>query len=260
VNSAVFIGGGRITSALIAGLRKAKHKGAITVHDRNPEKLRALKRDFGVAIEPDLCAAVARADMLILAVRPNSIAETLDSIACFARTSNPLVVSLAAGVPLKNLRPHVKPWLRWSRALPSPLCRIRRGLTAVAFDQKLSRHDREHVRKFFGQVGRVLEMPESRLDVFNAAYSPLTAIMRWRSMPKARRRADWTRKPPSPPHLTPWLTRSSTGGKADRIFAACCKNPLRPAELLLQHCKPWMRQATKKPSPKALPPASVRRN
>ncbi len=172
MSATAFIGGGRITSALIAGLRKAKHKGAITVHDRNPEKLRALQRDFGVATEGDLCAAVAKADMLILAVRPSSVVETLHSFAPFADASNPLVVSLAAGVPLKKLRLHLKPWLRWSRALPSPVCRVGRGLTAVAFDRKLSGPDREQVRKFFGQVGRVLEMPESRLDAFNAAYSP----------------------------------------------------------------------------------------
>lgn len=97
MSATAFIGGGRITSALIAGLRKAKHKGAITVHDRNPEKLRALQRDFGVATEGDLCAAVAKADMLILAVRPSSVVETLHSFAPFADASNPLVVSLSRG-------------------------------------------------------------------------------------------------------------------------------------------------------------------
>ena len=35
----MFLGGGRITSALVAGLRRAGHQGVIVVHDRNPEKL-----------------------------------------------------------------------------------------------------------------------------------------------------------------------------------------------------------------------------
>lgn len=171
MNATVFMGGGRITSALIAGLRRAGYRGKIVAHDRNAEKLRALERDFAVTVEPDLECAVARAHMLVIAVRPASVAEMLDSIARCAGSS-PLVVSLAAGVPLKKLRPRLGRGTRWARALPSPICRIGRGLTAVTFARNLSVSDRNRVRSFFERVGAVLEMPESRFDAFNAAYSP----------------------------------------------------------------------------------------
>lgn len=172
MNTTVFMGGGRITGALLAGLSRAEHHGAILVHDRNAEKLRALQLDFGVAVEPDLQAAIAKADMLIIAVRPASVAELLDSIGRCAGASPLLAVSLAAGIPLKNLRARLSSRVRWARALPSPICRIGRGLTAVAFARNFLGRDRERVRKFFEQVGTVLEMPENRLDAFNAAYSP----------------------------------------------------------------------------------------
>jgi len=172
VNATVFIGGGRITSALVAGLRRAQHQGVIVVHDRNAEKLRALKRTFGVVVEPDLLSAVASAGMLIIAVRPRSVAETLDEIARCAGTSRLLAVSVAAGIPLKKLRSRLGPRVRWARALPSPICRVGRGLTAVTFDRSLSAPNRTRVRRFFEEVGLVLEMPEGRFDVFNAAYSP----------------------------------------------------------------------------------------
>lgn len=172
MNTTVFIGGGRITSALVAGLRRAGHRGAIVVHDRNAEKLRALQRDFGVEVERDLQAAVARADMLIIAVRPASVAEMLDDIARCAGASRLLAVSLAAGIPLKKLRPRLNPRVRWARALPSPICRIGRGLTAVTFARNVSASDRKRVRAFFDQVGLVLEIAESRFNAFNATYSP----------------------------------------------------------------------------------------
>jgi pyrroline-5-carboxylate reductase len=172
VSTAVFVGGGRITSALVAGLRRAGHQGAIVVHDHNPEKLRALKRDFAVAVEFDLQSAAAMADMLILAVRPFAVRETLDRIARGAGVSGLVAVSVAAGIPLKKLRPRLGSRIRWARALPSPICRIGRGLTAVTFARNLSLPDRNRVRRFFEQVGPVLEMPESRMDAFNAAYSP----------------------------------------------------------------------------------------
>ena len=52
----VFIGGGRITSALLAGLRLAGYDATIVVHDRHAGKLRGLRRQYGVATEPDLRA------------------------------------------------------------------------------------------------------------------------------------------------------------------------------------------------------------
>ena len=172
MNTTVFVGGGRITSALIAGLRRARYRGMIVVHDRNAEKLQALERDFGVAVEPDLQAAIAKADMLIIAVRPASVGELLDSIGRRSGSRRLLVVSLAAGIPLKKLRPRLGSHVRWARALPSPICRIGRGLTAVTFARNLARPDRQRVRKFFELVGPVLAMAENSFDAFNAAYSP----------------------------------------------------------------------------------------
>src|ERR1700686_980738 len=77
----VFLGGGRITSAMLAGLRLAKHDGHLLVHDRNPEKLRDLKKRYAVEVEADLYRAVKQADILIVAVRPSSIRELLRDIA-----------------------------------------------------------------------------------------------------------------------------------------------------------------------------------
>src|SRR5690348_5103156 len=76
----VFVGGGRITSALCAGLRLAGYRQPLIVHDRNDPKLRALKRQFHVSRESVLSRAVAQADLLLLAVRPQNVMEVLASI------------------------------------------------------------------------------------------------------------------------------------------------------------------------------------
>ena len=79
-NAVVFLGGGRITAALLAGLRLAGFKKPIVVHDRNPHKLRQLKRQYDVQAEPDIDCAVEQADILIVAVRPDSVRELLQRI------------------------------------------------------------------------------------------------------------------------------------------------------------------------------------
>ena len=72
-----FLGGGRITSALCAGLRLADYKGKIVVYDRNPDKMRALRKESQVLAAHDLKSALKGAEVLIVAVRPASVAKTM---------------------------------------------------------------------------------------------------------------------------------------------------------------------------------------
>jgi pyrroline-5-carboxylate reductase len=169
MSAIVFLGGGRITSAMLAGLRLANAKEHFVVHDRNPSKLRELKKLYHVAIEPDLRRAVSSASMLIIAVRPDSVGELLRSIG--KMKSPTLAVSVAAGVPLRVLSKALGPPIRWARAMPSPVCRSGRGLTAVTFPPDLSQRDRKRVRDFFLNFGQVVEIPERKFDAFTVTYS-----------------------------------------------------------------------------------------
>lgn len=166
-----FIGGGRITSALVAGLRLAGDERAIIVYDRHAAKLRALRREAGIEIARNLESALLRAEMLIVAVRPASVAELLDAIEASGVRVPKLCVSLAAGIPLSKLRGRLGPDVRWVRAMPSPVSRVGRGLTALTFDRQVSQSDRRRVRNFFARVGSVLEIPEGQFDTFTATYS-----------------------------------------------------------------------------------------
>jgi pyrroline-5-carboxylate reductase len=163
----VFLGGGRITSAMLAGLRLAKTQHRLLVHDHNPGKLRKLKKAYDIAVEPDLQRAVARADLLIVAVRPGSVDGLLRAMGKVPRTL--LAVSLAAGIPLKRLSQGLT--ARWARAMPSPACRSGRGLTALTFPPSLPKRDRKLVRDFFASFGQVVEIPESQFDAFTVTYS-----------------------------------------------------------------------------------------
>jgi pyrroline-5-carboxylate reductase len=165
----VFLGGGRITSAMVAGLRLAKTKHHLVVHDRNPGKPRQLKKAYAVLVEPDLKSAVRRAELLLITVRPDSVDGLLHAI---ARVDRPLLaVSLAAGVPLRVLKRALGAPARWARAMPSPVCRSGRGLTAVTFPRTLPNADRKRVRALFASFGRVVEIPESKFDAFTVIYS-----------------------------------------------------------------------------------------
>ena len=165
----VFLGGGRITSALIAGWRLAGYKYRIVVHDRHIPKLSQLKRKYKVEVEPDLRRAVDAAYLLIVAVRPDGIRDLFKTIGVIQRPIT--AVSVAAGVPLTKLRACLGPLVRWARAMPSPVCRSGRGLTALIFEPALPVDARREVTQLFETVGQVIEIPENHFDAFTVTYS-----------------------------------------------------------------------------------------
>lgn len=185
MSTVVFLGGGRITSAMLAGLRLGKTKHHLVVHDRNRGKLRDLKKRYVVAVEPNLSRSIQQADVLIVAVRPSSVRELLQAIG--SSISNPsgsssgspigtmknahLAISLAAGVPLRALSTLAGPHIKWARAMPSPVCRSGRGLTAVTFSRNLARADRKWITDFFESIGQVVEIRESKVDAFTVTFS-----------------------------------------------------------------------------------------
>jgi pyrroline-5-carboxylate reductase len=171
VKTTVFLGGGRITSALLAGLQLAKYSQPIVVHDRHSRKLQRLKRQYGVIVEPDLHCAVAQARLLIIAVRPDSVRGLLEEIGA-RNIRRPLTaVSLAAGVPLSKLRAGLGTPVHWARAMPSPVSRSGHGLTALTFGPGFTITTRAQVRSLFAAVGPVLEIPENQFDAFTVTYS-----------------------------------------------------------------------------------------
>ena len=190
----VFLGGGHITSALCAGLRLAGDQRRIVVYDRHPEKLRALRKESRVEIARDLKSAIGNAGMLIVAVRPTSVREMLGEVARSGAIPPRLCVSVAAGIPFRNLREWLRAPVRWVRAMPSPVCRIGRGLTPVSFDRGVPKSDRMRTREFFARVGPVIDLPESQMDAITATHSPTHGYHALAKLSKAAERAGLSRK------------------------------------------------------------------
>jgi pyrroline-5-carboxylate reductase len=190
----VFLGGGRITAALCAGLRLAGDHREIVVYDRHPEKLQALRRESRVKIARDLQSAVAKAALIIVAVRPGSVKEMLREVVDCGAATPTLCVSLAAGIPFRNLQKWLGPPVRWVRAMPSPVCRIGRGLTPLSFDRGVSKSDRASIRQLFALVGPVIDLPESQMDAITATHSPTHGYHALANLAEAAHRAGLNRK------------------------------------------------------------------
>lgn len=170
MKTTVFLGGGRITRALVAGLHLARYHARLVVHDRHPRKLQALQQYRGLSTDSDLHHALGEADLGIIAVQPNSVAQLLEQVGPMGRPLR--LVSLAAGVPINRLRTYLGGPVHWARAMPSPLASTRRGLTALTFEKNFPPAGRQAIKALFAQVGVVVEIPEARFDAFTVIFSP----------------------------------------------------------------------------------------
>jgi pyrroline-5-carboxylate reductase len=95
-----FIGGGNMAAALINGLtRRGMAAGRIIVADPSRSQLDHLAREHGVSTTADNEAAVAEADVVVLAVKPQQMRAVALALAPRLGLTTPLVVSIAAGIP-----------------------------------------------------------------------------------------------------------------------------------------------------------------
>jgi pyrroline-5-carboxylate reductase len=159
------IGGGNMAAALVRGLLVSGRvtKEQVRASDVLEEKRRALEAAHGIVTTDDNAAVARFADVVVLAVKPQVIAQ---AAATFAEALAPetLVVSVAAGVTiraLETLLPHSR---RIVRAMPNTPALVLAGATAVAASSGATNGDLAAAIALFEAVGSVVRVEESSLD------------------------------------------------------------------------------------------------
>ena len=111
-----FIGGGNMARSLIGGLIKTgASASSIAVADPSAEGRQALARDFGIATFAQNDQAAERAEVVVLAVKPQIMPAIQTGLRELFSRQRPLLISIAAGVRLDQLE-------RWFGNLPIVRC------------------------------------------------------------------------------------------------------------------------------------------
>jgi len=160
-----FLGAGNMGEALIKGLLAAKlvPAQAIFATDVRPERLKELDRQYGIQISSDNAELVKRADIVILAVKPQIMDAVATEIAP-AVTRHKLLISIAAGVATDKIRARLPRDARLIRVMPNTPALVLEGATAIARADGLEPGDLDVAREIFGAVGRVVVLGEEMID------------------------------------------------------------------------------------------------
>ncbi len=160
-----FLGAGNMGEAIIKGVLQAGlvPVASIAATDVRAERLEQLVRQYGIRAVASNPALVADSDLIILAVKPQIMAAVLREIAPSVDEKR-LLVSIAAGVPVRSLRAWLARPARLIRVMPNTPALVLEGVTAIARAEGLEKGDLETAQELFGAVGRVVVLDEDALD------------------------------------------------------------------------------------------------
>jgi pyrroline-5-carboxylate reductase len=167
--NAAFVGGGHMGGALIRGLIvRGLPANNISVGEAHQQRRIALADELGVHVTADNREAVAGADVVVLAVKPQDMAGTVQALADVLAERTPLVISIAAGIRLAD----ISGWCGGGaivRAMPNRPALNGAGATAMYAPAGLNEAHRELAAQVLGAVGTTVWVQnEDALDVVTA--------------------------------------------------------------------------------------------
>ncbi len=163
-----FIGGGNMARAIIGGLvAKGIRASDIAVVEIDGAARLRLVAEFGVTSLEAPGADLARADVLVLAVKPQNLREA--AAAAAPHLGDPLVVSIAAGIRLADLGRWIGGRERLVRAMPNTPALVHAGITGLYAGGAVGADDRQAAEDLLAAVGSTLWFErESDLDAVTA--------------------------------------------------------------------------------------------
>ena len=164
------IGCGNMGRSLAGGLIQAGWSAdALQGVDPQPGQRDQLQQQTGIGVTTDGAAAVTRAEVVILAVKPLSMKDTLQELGVALRRHRPLVITVAAGIRIESIQAWIGAAVPLVRAMPNTPALLGAGATGLYCNAGVSGAQRKLTERILGSVGIVQWVEkEELLDVITA--------------------------------------------------------------------------------------------
>lgn len=165
-----FIGAGNMAQSLIGGLIASGYKKQhIMATDPTLEQRQSVTEKFGIQCFGDNAEAVAKADIVVLAVKPQILETVCGTIIDVVKAQKPLIISVAAGIRSKDISRWLGDDVAIVRTMPNTPALIQTGATGLFANESVSKDQQsqaEHILRAAGVTVWVDE--ESKLDAVTA--------------------------------------------------------------------------------------------
>ncbi|WP_260295196.1 pyrroline-5-carboxylate reductase [Sedimenticola hydrogenitrophicus] len=165
-----FIGAGNMASSLIGGLVADGYAPKkIVASDPDSGKLADLSARFGIQSATDNIDAVGRADVVVLAVKPQALERLCGDIRAAVQQRHPLVVSIAAGIREADLQAWLGGDITLVRSMPNTPAMLQAGATVLHAGASVSAAQRDLAESILRAVGLTRWVDdEALMDVVTA--------------------------------------------------------------------------------------------
>ncbi|UUX34793.1 pyrroline-5-carboxylate reductase [Fundicoccus culcitae] len=160
-----FIGAGNMGQAIMGGILASKLVTAkeIVVFDRYQTTLDAVKTTYDITAVNSEIEVVEQAEIIILAVKPNTLADVLVTVKD-AVTPDKIIVSIAGGKSLTFLSKYLPENTKIIRVMPNTPAMVGEGMSALCVNDWITRADEAEVLSIFESFGKAKIMDEGLID------------------------------------------------------------------------------------------------
>jgi len=153
--------GGILLKALLEKGRLSPQSTVATVqHD---DRARALAEKLGIPVGTDNLAAVRKADIVLVCVKPPVVQEVMEQIRAKV-SKKQLIVSVAASVPTSQIEKALAHEVPVIRAMPNTPCLLGCGMTALCKGKYADARHVETACALFNVVGKTVVVDEKHMD------------------------------------------------------------------------------------------------
>lgn len=112
-------------------------------------------------------AATADADVIIVAVKPTYVIETLEQLRAPQLKPDALVISVAAGITTEAMQTALPQGNAVIRAMPNTPAIVGRAMTGIALGSRATSENLEFAEQLFATVGKTIVVAEDRIDALS---------------------------------------------------------------------------------------------
>lgn len=151
-----FIGAGNMAGAIIGGMIESGFSpDDITATSPSDDILAPLRERLGIQTATDNAAAIAEADVVVLAVKPQIMREVCEKMRDAVQARRPLVVSVAAGLPAETLEHWLGGNLPMVRCMPNTPALVGAGAAGLYANAHVDDAQRRLATELMEAVGLV---------------------------------------------------------------------------------------------------------
>ncbi len=166
-----FIGAGNMAEAIARGLisTQSLKPDQLIAADISPERRKLFQNDLGIRSVEDNVEAAKDASAILLAVKPQQMADALAGIGSVI-TEKTLVISIAAGINTRFIETNLGLGRHWKvvRTMPNTPMLVGLGAVAIAAGAFATKADVGAATRFFTPAAVVVEVTEDKLDAVTA--------------------------------------------------------------------------------------------